>query len=76
MLKPNVLKAWRAVLPPDTLLVPVGGVTAEVMAEYWNAGAAAFGIGSALYQPGLASHELRRRAGDLVDRFRALVRSP
>jgi 2-dehydro-3-deoxyphosphogalactonate aldolase len=40
-------------LPSDTLLVPVGGVTAEVMADYWNAGAAAFGIGSALYQPDL-----------------------
>jgi len=76
MLKPNVLKAWRAILPPDTLLVPVCGVAAEVMAEYWNAGAAAFGIGSALYQPGLASHALKRRAGDLVGRFRGLVRSP
>jgi 2-dehydro-3-deoxyphosphogalactonate aldolase len=75
MLPPKVLKAWRSVLPRNTLLVPVGGVTAEVMTDYWNAGAAAFGIGSALYQPGLAPEELGRRARALVDRCRNLTPS-
>ena len=75
MLPPNVLKAWRAVLPRNTLLVPVGGVTPEVMTDYWNAGAAAFGIGSALYQPGLAPEELGRRARALVERCRNLAPS-
>jgi 2-dehydro-3-deoxyphosphogalactonate aldolase len=75
MLPPKVLKAWLAVLPSDTLLVPVGGVSADVMAAYRDAGAAAFGIGSALYQPGLASEELGHRARALVERGRDLARS-
>jgi 2-dehydro-3-deoxyphosphogalactonate aldolase len=55
--------------------VPVGGVSADVMAAYRDAGAAAFGIGSALYQPGLASEELGHRARALVERCRDLARS-
>jgi 2-dehydro-3-deoxyphosphogalactonate aldolase len=72
MLPPAVLKAWRAVLPPDTLLLPVGGVGAASMAEYRLAGAAGFGIGSALYKPGMAIAELAAAARELVARCRSL----
>lgn len=47
-----VLKAMRAVLPPQTMAFPVGGITPTSMAEYRQAGAAGFGLGSALYKPG------------------------
>ena len=47
-----VLKAMRAVLPPQTMVFPVGGITPTSMAEYRQAGAAGFGLGSALYKPG------------------------
>jgi 2-dehydro-3-deoxyphosphogalactonate aldolase len=46
------LKAMRAVLPPQTMVFPVGGITPTSMAEYRQAGAAGFGLGSALYKPG------------------------
>src|SRR5262249_56165998 len=46
---PAVVKAWRAVFPPDTLLMPVGGITPERMADYLAAGASGFGLGSALF---------------------------
>ncbi|MBK0394051.1 2-dehydro-3-deoxy-6-phosphogalactonate aldolase [Ramlibacter algicola] len=62
MMGPSVVKAWRAVLPKDTLLLPVGGITPERLAPYLDAGADGFGIGSALYQPGIAIDELTRRA--------------
>jgi 2-dehydro-3-deoxyphosphogalactonate aldolase len=52
MISPAVLKAWRAVLPPGTAILPVGGVTPDNMAPYVKAGAAGFGLGSALYKPG------------------------
>jgi 2-dehydro-3-deoxyphosphogalactonate aldolase len=42
----------RSVFPPDTLFLPVGGITPDAMAEYVAAGAAGFGLGSALYAPG------------------------
>jgi 2-dehydro-3-deoxyphosphogalactonate aldolase len=49
---PAAVKALRAVLPADCQLIPVGGITPEAMASYRAAGAAGFGLGSALYQPG------------------------
>ena len=50
----TVLKAWLAVLPRGTLVFPVGGIRPESMAQYWSAGAAGFGTGSNLYQPGMS----------------------
>jgi 2-dehydro-3-deoxyphosphogalactonate aldolase len=62
MIPPAAVKALRAVLPPQTLLLPVGGVTPTNMAVYRAAGADGFGIGSALYKPGMQAAELRRNA--------------
>ena len=61
-LPPAVVKAWRAVLPAGTLMLPVGGITPGNMAPYLAAGAQGFGIGSALYAPGLPTAELAGRA--------------
>jgi 2-dehydro-3-deoxyphosphogalactonate aldolase len=61
-LPPAVVKAWRAVLPKDVRLLPVGGITPERMAPYVAAGADGFGLGSALYQPGLGPGEVAARA--------------
>ena len=72
MLPASVLKAWLAVLPPGTQLVPVGGVTLDNMAQYFAAGAAGVGIGSALYKPGTAAIDLHARALKFADRYRQL----
>ena len=48
---PAALRAMRAVLPPGTLVLPVGGVDAASMPVWRDAGAAGFGIGSAIYRP-------------------------
>ncbi len=53
MLPPAIVKAWRAVFPAEVPLMPVGGVKPETMLAYWQAGARGFGLGSALYQPGM-----------------------
>lgn len=55
MATPAVVKALRAVLPTDALMLPVGGITPESMAAYKTAGANGFGIGSALYKPGMTA---------------------
>ncbi len=59
---PGVVKAWRAVLDPNTLLFPVGGITTGNVAAYRDAGANGFGIGSALYKVGLDANALRVNA--------------
>ena len=62
LLSPPVLKALRAVLPAATLLLPVGGITPANMAAYRAAGASGFGIGSALYKPGMAVADVAAQA--------------
>jgi 2-dehydro-3-deoxyphosphogalactonate aldolase len=62
VLGPATFKAWQAVLPAATPLFAVGGVTAGNLADYRRAGASGAGLGSALFQPGMALDELRRRA--------------
>lgn len=63
---PKVLKAQRAVLPPSLPVLVVGGVTPEGMDVWTAAGAAGFGIGSALYTPGMAPAEIGDRAARFV----------
>jgi len=49
---PAVLRALRAVLPTNTMVLPVGGIDAGNIPAWHAAGAAGFGIGSAIYRPG------------------------
>lgn len=66
-----VLKAWRAVLPSDTQLVPVGGLTLEKLAGFVAAGASGAGLGAALYAPGVSAAEVATRASAFIDAWRA-----
>ncbi|MGE8686509.1 MAG: 2-dehydro-3-deoxy-6-phosphogalactonate aldolase [Achromobacter sp.] len=61
-LGPAVLKAWRAVMRPPIALVPVGGITPDNLSSYAQAGASGFGLGSALYKPGLSANEVGQNA--------------
>jgi 2-dehydro-3-deoxyphosphogalactonate aldolase len=71
LLPPAAVKAWRAVLSKDTLLIPTGGVTPDNVAAYRAAGADGFGIGSALYKPGMSQGELAQRAAAFVAAIRS-----
>ena len=51
------VKGMRAVLPKDTIVLVVGGVSADAVASYRAAGADGFGIGSAIYRAGLTAAE-------------------
>ncbi|CUS45798.1 MAG: 2-dehydro-3-deoxy-6-phosphogalactonate aldolase [Pseudomonadota bacterium] len=59
---PAVLSAHRAVLPPEMAVFAVGGITPEGMAPWRTAGAQGFGLGSALYRPGISPAEVSERA--------------
>lgn len=66
VLGPATLKAWAAVLPAGTLVLPVGGITPEAMAPWRAAGAVGFGLGSALYRPGDDPETVAARARRFV----------
>ncbi|WP_372617756.1 2-dehydro-3-deoxy-6-phosphogalactonate aldolase [Falsiroseomonas sp.] len=63
---PAVLKALLAVLPKGTAILPVGGVEARNLAPWRAAGAAGFGIGSAIYKPGDSAATVAAKARALV----------
>lgn len=60
------LVAIRAVLPKDTLIYAVGGVGPADFADWRRAGASGFGMGTAIYTPGMALPEIIRRAGAIT----------
>jgi 2-dehydro-3-deoxyphosphogalactonate aldolase len=61
----------RAVLPPAVPLLPVGGITTAGMGAYLGAGARGFGIGSALYKPGMAVAQVAAQAHNFAAALRA-----
>lgn len=75
MIAPAAVKALRAVLPPQAVLLPVGGIGTGNMSAYRAAGASGFGIGSALYKPGMAAAEVRRNALDFMAAWAGTMRT-
>lgn len=75
LIGPVGVKALRAVLPPQTLVLPVGGIGLNAMGPYLAAGANGFGIGSALYQPGMGAAAVEQRALDFADAYTGAVRA-
>ncbi len=67
---PAVLKAMGAVLPKGTRMLPVGGISPDTMTPWLAAGAAGFGLGSALYKPGLSAAEVGANARAFVTALR------
>jgi len=63
---PAMLRAIRAVLPPGTLVLPVGGMDAGTMPAWRDAGAAGFGVGSAIYKPGDSAGAVAAKAAALL----------
>lgn len=67
---PAVVKAQRAVLPREVPLIVVGGITPAAMAGYLAAGADGFGLGGALFRPGMSADDVGARARAFVAALR------
>lgn len=71
LIGPAGLKAMRAVLPRTCPVYAVGGAGAANFAAWIAAGADGFGIGTALYSPGLTPAEVATRARGIVAAWEA-----
>lgn len=69
LIGPEGVKAIRAVLPSATQVYAVGGAGANNFADWFKAGANGFGIGTALYTPGLSVPEVAARAQAIVKAY-------
>jgi 2-dehydro-3-deoxyphosphogalactonate aldolase len=67
VLGPPMLKALKAVLPTDALVIPVGGIDRENIGVWMTAGASGFGAGSSIYKPGDDGKTVNKKAKLLVD---------
>src|SRR5262249_4893234 len=63
------IAAQLAVLPKETVIGAVGGVSDKNLASYWAAGVRAFGLGSSLYRPGMTAAEVRTTAQASVQAY-------
>ena len=68
------LKAMKAVLPRDMPLYAVGGAGPDNFGEWIAAGADGFGIGTAIYQPGISMSDIADRAEKIVSAYDAVVK--
>ena len=66
LIGPQGLKAMRAVLPAGTQIYAVGGAGPDNFADWIAASANGFGIGSALFTPGMTIPQLARNAQAIV----------
>ena len=66
LLGPEGLRAIRAVLPQGTQVYAVGGAGPANFAAWVAAGANGFGLGTALYTPGLSAADVATRARAIV----------
>ena len=66
-----MLKALKAVLPKNAIVIPVGGIDAERIAPWMAAGALGVGAGSSIYKPGDTAGTVEAKAKALVGAVRA-----
>jgi 2-dehydro-3-deoxyphosphogalactonate aldolase len=72
MAGPSGLQAIRAILPVGTQVFAVGGAGPENFGEWIDASADGFGLGSALYKPGMTAQEVGQRATAIVAAYDAV----
>ncbi len=73
LIGPDGLKAIRAVLPATCPVYAVGGAGPANFVQWIKAGAQGFGIGTALYTPGLSVAEIAVRARSIVAAYDGAV---
>ncbi len=69
MITAPVVKAMRAVLPKEAVVLVVGGVTPATIAEFQAAGVSGFGVGGSIYRAGTTAQEAGRNTAAFAHSF-------
>ncbi|MEP4978141.1 2-dehydro-3-deoxy-6-phosphogalactonate aldolase [Ascidiaceihabitans sp.] len=73
MAGPSGLQALRAVLPLSTQVYAVGGAGPDNFGTWMRASADGFGIGSAIYKPGMSAQDVSTQAQAIVAAYDAAL---
>jgi 2-dehydro-3-deoxyphosphogalactonate aldolase len=65
------LKALKSVLPTHVKIFPVGGIGANDIAQWRQAGANGFGFGSELFKPDYSLDDIATRARQIMNAYQA-----
>jgi 2-dehydro-3-deoxyphosphogalactonate aldolase len=71
MAGPSGLQAMRAILPTGTQVYAVGGAGPENFGEWIAASADGFGLGSAIFKPGMSVSDVAKNATEIVAAYKA-----
>jgi 2-dehydro-3-deoxyphosphogalactonate aldolase len=74
LITPAAVKAMRAVLPKNTIVLVVGGVSADTTGQYIDAGASGFGVGGGIYRAGISAEQAGQNAAAFVAAIAELSR--
>ena len=70
----GMLKALRAVLPPDMKIYAVGGIDTPNFHDWLRAGVTGFGLGTSLYKPSDTAESVEVKAREAVAAYDAFIR--
>ena len=73
MAGPSGLNSMRAILPVGTKVYAVGGAGPENFGEWIKASADGFGLGSALYKPGMSAADVAKNAAKIVAAYKDAI---
>lgn len=73
LIGPSGLKAMKAVLPAGAKTYAVGGADPSNFAQWLDAGATGFGLGTSLYTPGLSVADVAARATEACAAYDAAL---
>ena len=69
VLGPGGVSAVRTILPADTVVGVVGGVSDKDFGAYTAAGIRTFGLGSNLYRPGISAQDVGETASAAIHAY-------
>jgi 2-dehydro-3-deoxyphosphogalactonate aldolase len=75
MIPPAAVAAIRAVFPPETRFMSVGGISVSNIRAYWEVGVRVFGLGSAIYRKGMTLRQVEEACTPLAELGQELAQS-
>lgn len=75
-LGPSGIAAVKTILPKDTVIGAVGGVSDQNFGDYAKVGIRTFGLGTSLYKPGDDAQTVREKAQRTIAAYDAIFGTP
>ena len=72
VISPTAAKAIRAIMPPQLLLLAVGGINVNNMSEYMDMGINGFGIGSTFYKKGKSLSDIKHDTREVIATYQKI----